>query len=112
MVNLLVLGLPVLLTLSQVLLKLGALRFGDKSIIRQYVNPYVIIAYTIYFLITLFNVKLFSILPLKVANLIIAVTYILVPISGRIIFKEKFSRKRVIGIFITVLGLFFYVIGM
>ncbi|MGL1890232.1 MAG: hypothetical protein OCD02_01330 [Spirochaetaceae bacterium] len=103
--------LPLFLTISQLLLKIGALHNSDRNIFHQYLNPFVISAYILYGSVTILNVQVFSILPLSIANIIVSSTYVLVFISGKIFFKEQISINRVVGMSITVAGILLYSFG-
>lgn len=103
---------PVVAAFSQVLLKVGALRFGGSAWWRQYVNVPVVSAYALFFGVTVINIYLFSRLPLSIGNVLIAIVHVLVAVSGRLFFHERLSRRQMRGIALTVVGMVLYSIGM
>ena len=97
---------------GQVLLKFGALKFGEGSLWRHYINYYVIGAYTLFGAVTIINVKIFSSLLLSFASIMVAFSYILVVILGRFVLKERLSNKKIMGIIVTILGMIVYSVGL
>ena len=95
---------------SQVLLKIGATRHGNSSAIRQYLNGYVLIGYCLFFLVTVINVYVFSVLPLKMANIFVALGYVGVLILSRMFLGERVKRQRLIGVVLIVVGVGLYVV--
>ena len=103
---------PLIVAFSQTLLKVGAIRYGERIWWRQYINPIVICAYILFFSVTVINVYLFSIFPLSLGNIMVAISYIGVVFSGRFIFGERLSSKQISGIALTVAGMILYGVGM
>lgn len=95
---------------SQVLLKVGANKHGDKYVVRQYLNVYVLTGYLLFFLVTVINVYVFSVLPLKMANILVAVAYVAVLVLSRVFLGELIDRKRLIGVLLIVVGVGLYVV--
>ena len=92
---------------SQVLLKMGA---GKKypSKIREYLNFYVITGYGMLFLSMILTVVAYSRLSYLSVPVVEAVGYVLVPVLSYFIFKEKLSKRKVMGIFCILLGIVIY----
>ena len=94
-------------SVSQVLLKKSALKKHD-SIIREYLNPYVVTAYAMFVIATLFTVTAFKGIPLSLGPLLDSTGYLFVTIFGLIFFKEKLNVKRVAGLAIIIAGIVVY----
>ncbi|MFC1529274.1 hypothetical protein ACFL6R_00995 [Gemmatimonadota bacterium] len=103
---------PILVSFSQVLLKLGANKFGDANFFRQYFNFYVICAYFLFGVVTVINVYIFTELPLSVGTLMIALSYIGVVILGYFVLNEKLPKNKFLGVIYTVIGMIIFWIGM
>ena len=88
---------------SQVLLK----KSSDKehsSMVKEYLNPYVIGGYGITFTCMVLMVIAFKGMPLKYGAVIESLTYLYIMILGKIFFNEKLTIKRIVGNFIIVCG--------
>lgn len=97
----------ILTVLAQLLLKKGALKKNNKFI-SLLINPFVIIGYLIFIIVSLLNLY-----ALKEVNLILMVTinpiiHILVISSSIIIFKEKLTRKQVGALIIIIMGIILF----
>lgn len=92
---------------SQVLLKKGAMRQYD-SLIREYLNGFVIVGYLMMFGSVFLTMIVYRGLDFMSVPVLEAVGYILVPILSYFFFKEKLSRKKVIGIIFILAGICVY----
>ena len=92
---------------SQVLLKLAANKTYDSKI-REYLNPFVIVAYGIFFLATLMNVIAYKVVPLSMGPILEATSYIYVTAFGVLIFKERINAKKVIALALIIIGIVIY----
>ena len=90
-------------SMSQILLKIEA-RKEHKSFIQEYLNPRVIIAYTIFFSATLISVYCYKAIPLSMGPVLDSCGYIFVTILGYLILKEKVSNRKLIGIVLVLIG--------
>lgn len=95
---------------SQVLLKKGAMR-PHISFIRDYLNPPVMIGYVLMVLTVVcsmiayrFDINYMSVPMLE------SVSFIFVPVLCRIFFKEKFSKMKLLGFALILLGVAVYYI--
>lgn len=93
--------------ISQVMLKKAALRQYPNKI-REYLNPLVIIAYTIFVGTTFLSIYAYKGIPLSMGPVLEATSYIYVTIFGVTIFKEKLNRHKLIGLALIVLGIIVY----
>lgn len=92
---------------SQILLKKGAMR-PHISFIRDYLNAPVICGYALMFISVLVTMFAYRGLEYMSVQVVEATGYILVPILSYLFFKEKFTKNKVIGIVIIILGMLIY----
>ena len=92
---------------SQILLKKSAEKEYPNKI-REYLNPYVIIAYGIFFLATLVSVFAFKKIDASMGPILGASGYIFVALFSWIFFKEKISKLKMLGLAIIVTGIVVY----
>lgn len=93
--------------ISQVMLKKAALRQYPNKL-REYLNPLVIIAYTIFVGTTFLSIYAYKGIPLSMGPVLEATSYIYVTVFGVTIFKEKLNRHKLIGLALIVLGIIVY----
>lgn len=91
-------------SVSQVILKKSAKRKYD-SIIKEYLNAPVIIAYSIFVLATLCAVYAYKVVPLSLGPILEATSYIYVTFFGSIFFGEKITKKKVIALVLIISGI-------
>ena len=96
-------------SISQILLKKSSNKIY-KSRVYEYLNPYVIIAYTILFTATLLNVISLKNVPINNLAIIEASGYIFVALLARIFLKEKVSKRTKIGFTVIILGIVVFLI--
>lgn len=104
---LLLLSSVVIASFSQILLKKSAEREYD-SIIKEYLNPYVIIGYGMMVVSTITTILAYRGVEYKNGPVIESSGYILIMILSYIFFKEKITRKKVIGNILVLLGIFVF----
>ena len=92
---------------SQILLKKGAMR-PHISFLKDYLNAPVIIGYTMMFMAVLASMIAYRGLPMMTVPIIEALGYILVPVLSYFFFKEKFTKNKVIGILVIIVGIIVY----
>ncbi len=88
---------------SQMFLKKAAQKKYD-SFIKEYLNPWVIIGYILMILSTLCVIFAYKGVDYKNGPIIESLGYILIMILGRIIFKEKLTKNKIIGNLLILLG--------
>ena len=93
--------------ISQVMLKKAALRQYPNKLC-EYLNPLVIIAYTIFVGTTFLSIYAYKGIPLSMGPVLEATSYIYVTVFGVTIFKEKLNRHKLIGLALIVLGIIVY----
>ena len=89
---------------SQILLKRSAdVKYESK--IQEYLNPRVIIAYGIFFSASLITIIAYRGVPLSLGPVLEASGYVFVTILGRIFLHEKVSRRKLLGLFLILVGI-------
>lgn len=94
---------------AQILLKKSAVKTYDNRL-KEYLNPYVIISYIIFFGATFCTIFAYSGIPLSFGPILAASEYIFVAILSRTILKEKINKKKIIGLAVICLGIIVFVI--
>lgn len=93
--------------ISQVMLKKAALR-QYSSKLREYLNPLVIVAYTIFVGTTFLSIYAYKGIPLSMGPVLEATSYIYVTIFGVTIFKEKLNKRKLVGLALIIAGIITY----
>ena len=91
-------------SISQIILKKSA-EVKYASVIREYLNPMVITAYTIFLASTLLTTFAYKGVPLSLGPVLEATGYIYVAVLGTLILKEKLSRRKIIGNVLIIAGI-------
>jgi len=104
---LLLLSSVVIASFSQILLKKSAEKTYD-SIVKEYLNPYVIIGYGMMVISTITTILAYRGLEYKNGPVVESSGYILIMILSYIFFREKITRKKVIGNILVLLGIFVF----
>ena len=97
--------------ISQVLLKKSAQKHYD-SVIQEYLNPRVIIAYGIFFAATLLSVFAYRGIPLSMGPILDATGYLYVTLFGVTIFHERMSVRKGIALALIIAGIVIYSLGV
>ena len=97
----------VIASFSQVMLKLGAGKTYSSKI-REYLNFYVISGYGMLFVSMVLTIVAYSHLSYLSVPVVEAVGYVLVPVLSYFIFREKLSKRKVLGIACILLGIVIY----
>ena len=88
---------------SQILLKKSA-RLQHASFLREYLNPCVIIGYAMMIASTLLIIAAYHGLDYKNGPIIESLGYILVMILSYVFFRERVSRRKVLGYALILAG--------
>lgn len=88
---------------SQILLKAESAK-PHSSIIKEYLNVRVIVAYILFFGATLVTVYSYKVLPISMGAMLDSFGYVFVPVLGYFILKEDVSKRKIIGIVLIVIG--------
>ena len=94
-------------SVSQILLKISA---GKQylSRIREYLNPYVIIGYGLFFGCTLISMFALKVVPLSMAPVLEATGYIFVALLSFLFLKERLTLKQLLGMALILIGIVVY----
>lgn len=92
---------------SQMLLKKSAQKTYPSKI-REYLNPLVIIGYGMFFCCTLVSMYALKVVPLSMGSILSASGYIFVAILSYIFFKEKLTKKQLLGMALIIGGIVVY----
>ena len=93
----------VISSFSQILLKMSARR-KYSSLIREYLNPYVITGYGMMLLSTLLFVAAYHGVDYKNGPVIESLGYIMVMVLSYVFFRERVSRRKIVGYGMILLG--------
>ena len=96
-------------SVSQIVLKKSAQK-QYESRIREYLNPFVISAYAVFFLATLCSIIAYRKIPLSLGPILEASGYIFVAVLSRLLLKEHISAKKIIGLAVIIVGIVIYAI--
>lgn len=94
-------------SVSQVILKKAANKKYD-NVLREYLNPPVIISYFIFFSATLLSLVAYKGIPLSMGPILEATSYLFVTVFGVTIFKERLNLKKIIALGLIILGIAVY----
>ena len=91
--------------LAQMLLKKAAYSHHD-SVVKEYLNPWVISGYGLMGLVQVLNIYVLSkVVLLKEFGIIEAFSYLFVPVLAFIFFKEKLSPRKILSIALILVGI-------
>ncbi|PEI48433.1 EamA family transporter [Bacillus pseudomycoides] len=94
----------ILANYSQILLKKATLQEYDSKL-REYVNPYVIIGYSLFVINAGLNVIALKGVPLKQAPVLESLSYVIILVFSWYFLGEKITKRKVIGNIIIIIGI-------
>lgn len=94
-------------SVSQVMLKKASMR-RYRSVIQEYINPLVVLAYMLFVGTTLLSVLAYRVVPLSMGPVLESTSYIYVTIFGVLIFKEKLNKQKIFALFLIIGGILIY----
>ena len=94
-------------SIAQVLLKKEA-QIKHGSVIQEYLNPRVIIAYSIFLGATFLSIYAYKVIPLSMGPILEATGYIFVTIFGVTVFQEKINRTKLFALLLIIVGIVVY----
>ena len=80
----------------------------NKSLLAEYLNPYTILAYSIFIAATLLTIVSYKVVPLSVAPILGATEYFFIAILSKVFLKEKINFKKALGLLIIFVGIIVY----
>lgn len=100
----------ILSSFSQILLKKSA-QMKRKSVVREYMNIYVISGYAITVLCMLLTVLAYRGMPFKYGAVLESLSYLYIMVLSRLLLDEKLTKKKIAGNIIIVVGVIIFGIG-
>ena len=97
-------------SLTQILLKQEAVREHSNKF-QTFINLRVILSYTIFIFITLFNIFLYKYIEYKYVMVLESVSFISILVVSKIFLKEIVDKKQIIGVVLIIFGILIYVIN-
>lgn len=94
---------------SQIILKMSANR-KHKSIIFEYVNPFVLFSYVCYFGVLVLNVFIYTKVDYRFGVVINSMSAVFVMLLSHIVLKESVTRKRILGNMLIVCGILVFML--
>lgn len=93
--------------IAQIILKKSAGKEYESKI-REYLNPYVIIAYAIFFGATFCTIYAYKGVPLSFGPILAASEYVFVALLSKLFLKENINLKKFIGLSVIIAGIIIY----
>jgi len=94
---------------SQVILKTSANK-THSSIIKEYLNLRVVLAYTLFFGASLLGVTAYRYIPLSLGVVLESTGYIYIPFLSFFFLKERVTGKKALGMIVIIAGILVYFI--
>jgi len=94
-------------SVSQVLLKKSAKKTYTKRY-EEYLNPWVLFSYCLFFICTLITIIAYKKVPLSLGPILESIGYIFVSMLGAVFLGEKFSKKKLGGMLFIILGIIIF----
>ena len=94
-------------SVSQVLLKKSSQKIYS-SFVREYINPFVISAYMMFFVATFMSIYAYKAVPLSYGPMLESSGYVFITVLGAVFLKEKVSIKKIISLAVIVTGMIVY----
>ena len=93
--------------IAQIILKKSAGKEYESKI-REYLNPYVIIAYAIFFGATFCTIYAYKGVPLSFGPILAASEYVFVAVLSKLFLKENINLKEFIGLSFIIAGIIIF----
>ncbi len=97
-------------SVSQILLKKSADKTYDSKL-KEYLNPLVIVAYGMFFCSMLITMYCYRFVDVSAGPILESAGYVFVAILGYIFLKEKFTKKKIIGMVVLLCGIALFALG-
>lgn len=91
-------------SVSQILLKLSADQ-KYENIIKEYLNPRVMIAYLIFFCSSLLTIFAYKFVPLSMGPILESSAYVFVTVLGYFCLHETIGRRKAVGMAVILIGI-------
>ncbi len=107
---LLMFGSVIISSVSQILLKMSAKK-EYSSLLKEYLNPLVIIGYALMVVSTLTTIAAYRGMEYKNGPIIESLGYIIVMVLCYFVLKEKVSKRKILGYILILLGVILFYIS-
>ena len=97
--------------ISQLILKIVALKDNGKIALMQYADIRIIVAYTMLLSTIFLNMIAMRYIPYKFVPVLSSLSYVFVLILGKVILRENIGKKRMMGILLIFAGIFIFYSG-
>lgn len=97
----------IIASFSQILLKKSAKK-QHASLMQEYVNPYVIIGYGMMVVSTILTILAYRGVAYKNGPVIESLGYILIMFLSFLFFREKITRRKLLGNLLILVGIFVF----
>lgn len=97
-------------SLSQIFLKKSATT-THKNFISEYFNFQVIFSYIIFFIAIMLDVIALKKVPVSFIPVIESSSYIFIILFSRFFLNEKFTKRKILSIFIIFTGIIFFILN-
>lgn len=104
------LGSVLISSVSQILLKKSANKTYDNRL-KEYLNPLVIVAYIMFFCSMMITMYCYRFVDVSAGPILESAGYIFVAVLGYIFLKERFTRKKIIGMAVIIAGIALFSFG-
>lgn len=94
---------------SQVILKKSANK-KHKSIIFEYLNPFVLLSYLCYVGVLVLNVFIYTMVDYRFGVVINSMSTVLVMLLSRAVLKERIEKKQLVGNALIVCGILVFML--
>ena len=97
------LGAVILTAFGQILMKMGSRSVRSISW-RIYLNGYTVTAYALLLLVTVMNLYVFRVLPLKFLLVVLPLVLLLVMLLSFWLLNERMTQRQIFGAVVVLLG--------
>ena len=101
----------VMASVGQVVMKKGALRGRDRSVLRSFLDPHVIAGYTLMLVSTITSTISLKVLPLHLTVALLPLGYVVVVLLSVAILSERMRRHHVWGMLMILAGIALFNLG-
>ena len=97
-------------SVSQILLKKSANKTYDSPL-KEYLNPLVIIAYGMFFCSMMITMYCYRFVDVSAGPILESSGYVFVAVLGFLFLKERFTKKKLIGMLVLLSGIAVFSLG-
>ncbi len=97
-------------SVSQILLKKSANKTYDSPL-KEYLNPLVIIAYGMFFCSMMITMYCYRFVDVSAGPILESAGYVFVAVLGFLFLKERFTKKKLIGMLVLLSGIAVFSLG-